>query len=128
MKETSIKISTGHIEVSYQISYGFDGKYYNATIPAFDMFFCTTDEDKIQSRADSMIKTFFNYWAKSDKKTGFKNLILDLHKLGFRTENHNFAMKNLLNKQTSGGIFKIDAQKFVTEEYPETKQYILEAA
>jgi hypothetical protein len=102
--ETTIFINKGHIDISYNIlsNKKDDSKYVDCYVPAFNLKFCTTNEENIKKYSRAMIISFFNYYTKKDN---FNSLILEIHKMGFRTEMHNFAMKEILNKKRNHAKF-----------------------
>jgi len=65
-------------------------------IPAFDLIYSANSSEEIKKRADIMVKSFVRFYFEEDSS---KNFFVALHKLGFRTPNHNLTMKEALNKK-----------------------------
>lgn len=97
-KRTFIKIEDGRIkEYAFQYFFKAEGAFVTCKVPAFDLHFSSpNDEAEVKKRAGAMVRAFFNYWIKD---VGPKQFFLELHKLNWRTENHNYALKKLLNKE-----------------------------
>lgn len=124
MDQTSIKFIGDEIQISYASYYSFDEKYYNVYIPAFDIYFSTTDRSKVESRGTAMVKSFFHH---KEEKNPLRALVLELHKLGFRAKDHDLFMKRILNHQVSEGVFKFDDDRFLPKDYPNHEQYLTAA-
>jgi len=118
-KETTIRINQGHIDINYRIlaNNTENGKYYDCFVPAFNLKFCTDSEENITRYSKIMITSFFNYFI---KKENFNSLILEIHKMGFRTEMHNFAMKEILNNKRKNANFMI-GNSSIPEEFINSK-------
>lgn len=84
-------------------------------IPGFDIYYSSPNEEKIESRAKNMIRAFLEFWIKNQ---GQKNFFLELHKLGFKTDNHNLQMKNALNNTLKKAVFNktMDTDKSYSSE------------
>jgi hypothetical protein len=117
--KTTIRINKGHININYKVltNHENDGKYFDCFVPAFNLKFCTDNKEDINRYSNAMIKSFFNYYL---KKENFNSLILEIHKMGFRTEMHNFAMKEILNKKKNKANFTI-GNSVVPEEFINSK-------
>lgn len=74
-------------------------------IPAFDIYFSATDKETLDKKSITLTKLYFDYFMNEPRK-GFKNLILDLHKLGFKTKHDAFTIKQLLNNIHINSKFK----------------------
>jgi hypothetical protein len=106
-KPTYIKIEHHKITYGFYWSWSIEGEYISAYIPAYDIYFsCKGDIEKATKRAKIMVRAFFDFWVKNQ---GEKSFFLQLHKLGFRTNNHNYTLKRLLNKE------KFDTQFYAPE-------------
>lgn len=93
-------------------------------IPGFDIHFFATSDEERTSISRAMTQSFFDFWV---KEQGQKSFLLHLNKVGFRTQNHNFAMQSLLNSR------KINKTKFkllrdnIPAEYASAKKFNVEA-
>ena len=58
METSATNVTHSSIDISYPIEYSFDGKYFNVSIPKFDIYFSTTDESMIKTRGRAMIVAF----------------------------------------------------------------------
>lgn len=89
-KEEGLKIGYGHFTSDNKN--GFVDSY----IPGFNIAFSSPSQEVASQRADAMIRHFFDFWIKNQ---GWKEFMLTIHKLGFRTDMHNLRMKELLNNK-----------------------------
>ncbi len=80
------RISSGFFYIAQKEESGM----ISCNIPAFDIWFSASSEEEATHRAKSMVNTFFRYWILD---AGWKQFVLQLHKLGFKTSNHNFTIK-----------------------------------
>jgi hypothetical protein len=100
----NVSVSKEKSTIDYGFTWAFreDGEMYSIYVPGFDIYFsCEKDMEKVKARARAMVRSFFNYWVKQEGKNGreLNHLFLQLHKLGFRTNNHNYNLKRLLHKE-----------------------------
>lgn len=94
-----------------QVTYSFsilsqdEDEGHACYIPGFDVYFFANTQEEILSIGRSMLSTYFDFWIKNQ---GYKAFFLELNKIGFRTENHTFAMQKLLNRKKVGNTkFKL---------------------
>lgn len=99
-----IKILHGQIDVQYFTLFWEHGNCVSAYIPGFDIAFSSPTKERAEVKSKAMINTFFDYWI---TKKGFKNFILEIHRLGFRSKFDDFTIKELLNRRTSNAKFKM---------------------
>lgn len=123
VSKIEIKINKGKIDAIFNVVSKKDGSMISCYIPGFDIFFSVSESEKIESRAKNMVYSFLSYWVKT---AGHKSFFLELHKLGFRTGNHNFALKQLLNNVTNTANFGLE--KAVSPEYNNNAVYQTELA
>lgn len=64
-------------------------------IPGFNLFFSVQDKAKADQRARHMMTAFFDLWIRD---SGPKQFFLQLHKLGFRSPNHDHVMQKVLKR------------------------------
>lgn len=87
-----------------KINYAFHARYvkeengmYSWYIPSFDIYFSSNTKEQGDKRAIAMTRAFFSHWINQES---FRSFILQIHKLGFKApENHDFTIKQLLNKK-----------------------------
>ena len=96
-QQTVIHFTPDAIEVSYSVfkKTKTNGKII-CYIPAFDYIFSANNEGEIKIKSEAMIASFFDYF---EKEESFKSLIIQIHKMGFRSAQHNYVMSQLLNKK-----------------------------
>ncbi|WP_445720370.1 hypothetical protein [Flavobacterium sp.] len=104
-----ITLDNGKMNITYNVLTIRDkdenAKHIDCFVPAFNLKFSTTSEDNIFKYSNAMVSSYFNYFL---KKENFKAMIVEIHKLGFRTNQHNFVMHQLLNKKKRNAKFSID--------------------
>jgi hypothetical protein len=64
-------------------------------IPAFDIFYSAPNKEEGSRRSRLMVESFMNFWI---KKQGFRSFVLQILKLGFKTQNHE-QLTQLLNRK-----------------------------
>lgn len=118
-RTTEINIKDGKITGAFSILYKEEEKCISCYIPGFDISYSVMidDKSKIKSRGKNMVVSFFNFWVKNQ---GMKSFFLELHKLGFRSEKHDFVLRQLLNN-------KLKDAKFGNKTEVEDNQEVLEA-
>lgn len=125
--EICIEFGKKAINVKYTVVYNEDAGMYSAYMPGFDIYYSAPSEEEVTKRAKKMMDTFFDYWIQQE---GWKQLFLKIHKLGFRTNMHNLAMKNFLRNKFQTGKFTpsniIDIPEFFSNEN-NSKKYDAEA-
>jgi len=106
MKEentTFITIKDGSIDFGGYYFYNeVKGGGFICQMPSFDIFFYAKDKAEAKKRAHAMVRSFFQHWLNDQN---WKQFILQLHKLGFRTDNHNYTIKQLLNRRQDNTKF-----------------------
>lgn len=75
---------------------------FSVYIPAYKMFLSAKTKEEIKNKSIFMVKSFYEFHL---KQNGLKNFMLEIHKLGFRTKNHDFIMKNLINGRPTNSKF-----------------------
>lgn len=97
VQHTVIHITPDSIEVSYNVfkKSKTNGKII-CYIPAFDYIFSANNDNEIKVKSEAMIASFFDYY---EKEESFKSMIIQIHKMGFRSAQHNYIMSQLLNKK-----------------------------
>uniref|UniRef100_UPI004048FCDF hypothetical protein n=1 Tax=Flavobacterium sp. TaxID=239 RepID=UPI004048FCDF len=103
-ESTKINVRPGFIDINYRILANKDDEsnYYDCFIPGFNIKFSTKSQDDIVVYSKAMITSFFNY---HKVKENFNALILEIHRLGFRTSKHNYIMKEILHKRIQDANF-----------------------
>ena len=77
---------------------------YSWFVPAYNLYFSTDSLEKGRERGARMVKSFYDFWI---KQQGFKNFLLEIHKLGFRVpQNHDYTLMQMLNKKLHTAKFK----------------------
>lgn len=105
-----INFVNGKIKVSYVIAVEKDentGVFY-CNIPSFNIDFYTRDENEIKRKSVAFIHSFIDYYL---KRESFNSFILAINKLGFRSEKHMLKMKDMLNRKSNSGVFKISSDQ-----------------
>ncbi|MFN0254527.1 hypothetical protein E6A44_003035 [Pedobacter ureilyticus] len=93
-------------------------------IPGFDIHFFATSEEERTTIANAMTHSFFDFWV---KEQGQKSFLLHLNRIGFRTQNHNFAMQSLLNSRNIKKTkFKL-LRDNIPSEYASAQKFNVEA-
>ncbi|MEX2235440.1 MAG: hypothetical protein WD824_24980 [Cyclobacteriaceae bacterium] len=96
-KPTFIQFKKGRIDYGFYWIRKQEGDYFSCYIPAYDLYFsCKADVATATKRAANMVRAFLDFWR---IKEGNRSFFLKLHSLGFRTHNHNFTLKQLLNNK-----------------------------
>lgn len=118
-KAPFIKVMKGKFQFGFTYHAIKDGDMYSCYIPAFDIYFsCNADPEILNKRATSAVKSFFSFWF---KKEGAKAFFLEIHKLGFRTENDAYNLKRLLNKEIFNTKFQADSVLPLPEGFEDSK-------
>ena len=71
-------------------------------IPAFDIFFSSKDRETGRAKAKSMTESFFTYWIGQES---FRAFILQIHKLGFKSPNHDLTVSEMIKRKRSDAKF-----------------------
>lgn len=128
--EARVSFEPGKVKAEYNILVKADQKNsrYTCYIPAFDLIYPAKSNEDIKKRADAMVSSLMNFYFKEDNP---KNLFIALHKLGFRSPNHNMIMKDALNKKEIRAKFQ-NISNYIPEGYDvanfETKETELSVA
>lgn len=102
--ETSIKIERGKIGVTYLIHKKVkENGMFLGYIPVFDLIVSGNNEHDMIDKADKMLSSYINYYL---KRESFNAFILQINKLGFKTNMHMLTMKKLLNRDQAKANFK----------------------
>jgi hypothetical protein len=96
-----------HVTWTYTVKYKAheDGRL-SCYIPFYELYFHARNFDALREKARSFTRLFFDHLIKHSSKNGMKSLVLHLHKLGFRTANDTFVVKQLINKKAVAANFK----------------------
>jgi hypothetical protein len=94
----SIEINGG--EVHYQITIHHDAEpdeegYINAHIPSFDIYFHVPEGGNMLERAWASVNSFLEHLV--DQEDGWKRLLIQINKLGFRMHSHDSEFRKMLN-------------------------------
>jgi len=73
-------------------------------IPGFEIYFGANSEEARLRKCKTLTKLYFDHFM-NDGKYGLKNLVLELHKLGFRTENDLMVVKQLIDRKPIDSYF-----------------------
>ena len=66
-------------------------------IPGFNIFFTSSDDEKVMdAKSEALTLMYMDHFA-LHSKSGFKTLILHLHKLGFKAPNDALTLKRILH-------------------------------
>lgn len=104
--KTEVKIEKNKINVSYTIvslEEKSDDNIFYCLIPGFDLVFSSSKQN-IQKYGKILVKAYFSYYLKNES---FNSLILELHRSGFKTNQHSYTLKQLLNKKENSAKFSI---------------------
>jgi hypothetical protein len=106
-------VGNGKVRVDYTVFYKKkpNGKYI-CYMPGFNHSFTAHSENDISIKADAMNQCFFDYYA---EKNTFDGLILQLHRLGFRSPQHNYVMDQLLRHKKNAA--KMTFPSYTPDEY-----------
>lgn len=102
--KAEIKFKDGHITTKFDIISleENDKGGISCYIPAFDIYFSVQSESQIVKRGGNAVRAFFQFWL---RREGQRKFFLELHKLGFRTNNHTAILKELLDGATKSVKF-----------------------
>lgn len=94
-KPTFIDIRKDGIKFGFHLHYikEEDGMY-SFHIPAYNIHYSAPSFEEGDRRSVIMVSSFFNFWV---LKQGFRQFVLQIFKLGFKTQNHD-EFKRLLNR------------------------------
>lgn len=105
---TFIQINEGKVNTAFYTMWKDDGNgMFVGYIPAYDIVFSALTEEEVERRGSIMVRAFYEFWFNQ----GWKQFILQIHKLGFRARGHDLAMKNLLHKRPQKAKFKSNINK-----------------
>jgi len=93
-EKNTVEFIKDSIKVSYQIHYKNVGDKIYVRIPAFKMSFQAASEESIDTIADAMMHSFFNFNLLENK---FSRLILKLESLGFKSMSTADHSKDIIN-------------------------------
>lgn len=103
-----------NVRFGYRLMYNKDEPgIINYYIPGFNLFFSANDEETGSKRGKAMVRAFLDYWINQESPRSF---ILEIHKLGFRTKNHDLVMKEFLHKKITSSKFN-SSQSTVPEHF-----------
>lgn len=117
MTSNTIKIQNGEVFTRFDVKYREENGFVDVIIPAYGLTYSATNVETAMNRAKTMVKAFYSYHL---EKKGLKNLVLQIHKLGWHSQMHNFTVKQLI----SG---KLHDAKFTQEESESDSAYKSEA-
>lgn len=99
-----VKITPEKVYFNFHLFYEQDDKgRYIASIPAYGLHLYSDTKEGLEKNTNIMINSFYDYWL---MKKGWKGFILKLHRLGFRAEQHQLAVYELLQRKRSRSQFK----------------------
>jgi hypothetical protein len=105
-KNTYIKFEPKGIRIGYRVyRTAQEGGLITSYIPGFDIAFSSASKEIAIKRANAMVTHFFDYYVKNQS---WREFMLKIHKLGFRTEMHDLQMKKLLNNRPVNAQFSPD--------------------
>lgn len=98
-----------------------DGGKISCYLPGFEIFFSAKDTETAKIKATTLAKFFFDHYLldRKNKKIGFKRLMIDLNKKGFRDKAHNDVMFKSMKGLPVKATMK-SAPKDAPEGYRET--------
>jgi len=73
-------------------------------IPGFEIYLGARSEEERMKKSKILTKLYFSHFL-DNGKYGLKNLILELHKLGFRSENDLMVVKQLIDRKPIDSYF-----------------------
>ncbi len=94
-------------------------------IPAFRMFFSSKTYKEGTKTSIEMTKSLFDYWL--TKERNFRNLILEINKLGFKANDHRITVNKLLRGKTIRASFKSPLIKIPTD-YSKASKEVMDFA
>lgn len=116
----SITISpgNGYINVSWTFTTYLkeDKGLLNCYIPSFGIYFHAKDETQMGVKAKVLTKMFFDNYLLHSGEKGFRRMILQIHKCGFKAPNDNLTIKNLLNHKINRAKFS-DMKSIIPSEF-----------
>lgn len=101
-KNTYIKFEEKGIRIGYKVHRIIRENSVTSYIPGFDIAFSAPSIEIANKRSSIMIHHFFDYYIKNQS---WREFMLKIHKLGFRTEMHDLKMKKLLNNRPVSAEF-----------------------
>jgi hypothetical protein len=79
---------------------------FSCYIPAFDIYFSAKDQATIDKKSKVLTRMFFDHYVLHTGKGGLKNLVLQLHKLGFRAPNDGDTIQQFFKNKVIRAKFK----------------------
>lgn len=70
-------------------------KLMSCYIPSFDVYFTAKDREDAGRKSKIVTKMYIDHYMLHTKK-GFKDFVLHIHKLGFKAQNDNLVLKQVL--------------------------------
>ena len=68
-------------------------------IPSFDIHFTADNIDACREKSNGLTAIFFDHFLESGIKNGMKQLVLNLHRLGFRSIQDSMVMKDFAHNK-----------------------------
>ena len=128
MEETNNYVSITPHGHKVLVEWGFETRFkqkpngkYRCYIPAFDIYFTTDSTDKITQKALALTQFFFDHFLDEGAAYGFKHLVLDLHRKGFRTPMDNIVVKDFVNRKIVKAKFK-SAQPVMSPDFYDSQR------
>jgi len=97
------------IESTFQILYKKkDNGHFICSIPEFNIYFTAADKESVVKKGDVYMDIFVGHFFDSGSKFALRKFAVNLHRLGFKSQNNPSAMVNLMrNKPDRNTNFKI---------------------
>lgn len=110
-----VEIMDGKITYSYNVNVIENtNKMYSGWIPNYDIYFSAPTRDELLIRSEKVMRSFFRYWIKQE---GWKSFFLQMNKLGFRADNHDFVMMQMLKGKRSKAKMNARGVRAVPENF-----------
>lgn len=79
---------------------------FSCFVPGFNVYFSANSIDMVDKKTKVLVGFYFDHFMKHAQKQGFKKLILDLHKKGFKANNDTTTVHKLINNNIIPAKFK----------------------
>ncbi|HXU28048.1 MAG TPA: hypothetical protein VN698_12530 [Bacteroidia bacterium] len=107
-KEDFIEFKDGKINYGFSAFFKRVDERYSVHIPAYDLVFSAKDKESMDRKALKIVKAFYDF--NIDHKS-WRSFMLTIHKLGFRSPQHDFIMQSLMNKKPTKAKFSSNNQQ-----------------
>jgi hypothetical protein len=75
-----------------------DGKY-SCYIPAFDIYYTAISLEEVKKKSDKLLRLYFDHFFIHNSGNKLKDVALQLHKLGFKSQNDAYIIHQYSKKQ-----------------------------